>query len=577
MIDVRMFTVGPVQENCFIVREQGSDHAVVVDPGDEAERLIEALDALGIKTVEAILLTHTHFDHIGAVAPLARATGAPVYCPELETIVLANVMDYVPWPGFGPFESYDADHTVKGGESLELAGLTFDVLFTPGHSPGHVTYSVRDREALFSGDVLFQGSVGRVDLPGGDWPTLLKSIEMLTNSFSPETTVYPGHMGLTTLGARAGHQPLPARARSEPVIQAPRGTFDVLPDDAARREILEARAARILGAAGYRRIETPTFEATELFARGVGEATDIVQKEMYTFDDGGGRSLTLRPEGTAPVCRAYLEHGMHKLPQPVKLWYLSTFFRSEAPQRGRYRQFWQVGAEAIGSDAPETDAELIVLLADLLDSLGAREIRCRLASLGTPETRAEYREQLKAYLRANEDRLSAEVRERIDLNPMRAFDASDPRDARGDERRTEADGPARTRGCRALLARARAARPRRAHVRPRHHARARARLLHAHAVRVHQRRARRTVGRWGRRALRPPDRAARRAADPGLRVGRRRRADAAGQPRAAGAAGARRPVRRPGRSLARGAPRSCSARMRAVPDSRHSSSSRAAR
>ena len=207
MIDVRMFTVGPVQENCFIVREQGSDRAIVVDPGDEAERLIEALDALGIKTVDAILLTHTHFDHIGAVAPLARATGAPVYCPELETIVLANVMDYVPWPGFGPFESYDADHTVKGGESLELAGLTFDVLFTPGHSPGHVTYSVRDAEALFSGDVLFQGSVGRVDLPGGDWPTLLKSIETLTTSFSPETTVYPGHMGLTTLGHERATNP----------------------------------------------------------------------------------------------------------------------------------------------------------------------------------------------------------------------------------------------------------------------------------------------------------------------------------------------------------------------------------
>ncbi len=199
MIDVRMYTVGPVQENCFFVRKQGSDRAIVVDPGDEPDRLIEALDALGIKTVEAILLTHTHFDHIGAVAPLARATGAPVYCPELERIVLANIMDYVPWPGFGPFESYEADHTVKGGETLELADLTFDVLFTPGHSPGHVTYSVKDEDALFSGDVLFQGSVGRVDLPGGDWPTLLSSIETLTNRFPPGTIVYPGHMGLTTL------------------------------------------------------------------------------------------------------------------------------------------------------------------------------------------------------------------------------------------------------------------------------------------------------------------------------------------------------------------------------------------
>ena len=180
------------------------------------------------------------------------------------------------------------------------------------------------------------------------------------------------------------------------MIQAPKGTFDILPESAAQRKAVEAQAERILGAAGYRRIETPTFEATELFARGVGEATDIVQKEMYTFDDGAGRSLTLRPEGTAPVCRAYLEHGMHKLAQPVKLWYLSSFFRAEAPQRGRYRQFWQVGAEAIGSDAPETDAELIVLLADLLDALGVQHDRLRLSSLGTPATRAEYREELTA-------------------------------------------------------------------------------------------------------------------------------------------------------------------------------------
>ena len=178
------------------------------------------------------------------------------------------------------------------------------------------------------------------------------------------------------------------------MIQAPKGTFDVLPDDAARRELLERSARRILQGAGYRRIETPTFEATELFARGVGEATDIVQKEMYTFDDGGGRSLTLRPEGTAPVCRAYIEHGMHKLPQPVKLWYLSSFFRAEAPQRGRYRQFWQVGAEAIGSAAPEVDAELIVLLAELLEAMSVKGTRLSLASLGTPETRAEYREEL---------------------------------------------------------------------------------------------------------------------------------------------------------------------------------------
>jgi histidyl-tRNA synthetase len=210
------------------------------------------------------------------------------------------------------------------------------------------------------------------------------------------------------------------------VIQAPRGTFDILPESAARRKALEAQAEKILGAAGYRRIETPAFEATELFTRGVGESTDIVQKEMYTFDDGGGRSLTLRPEGTAPVCRAYLEHGMHKLAQPVKLWYLSSFFRAEAPQRGRYREFWQVGAEAIGSPTAETDAELIVLLADLLEATGVRGTRLHLSSLGTPATRAEYRDELRAYLHAHEDQLSEEVRNRIDLNPMRAFDSSDP-------------------------------------------------------------------------------------------------------------------------------------------------------
>ena len=199
MIDVRMFTVGPVQENCFIVREKDSGTALIVDPGEEADRLLKAVDELGIEKVEAILVTHTHFDHVGAVAPVARATGAPVYCPELEREVLANIMDYVPLPGFGPFESYEADHTVAGGETLELAGMKLDVLFTPGHSPGHVTYAIRDQRALFSGDVLFQGSVGRVDLPGGDWPTLLSSIQSLVDEFEPETVVYPGHMGITTL------------------------------------------------------------------------------------------------------------------------------------------------------------------------------------------------------------------------------------------------------------------------------------------------------------------------------------------------------------------------------------------
>ena len=208
-------------------------------------------------------------------------------------------------------------------------------------------------------------------------------------------------------------------------LTAPRGTFDILPEQAAVRAHLERVAAELLEGAGYGRIETPTFEATELFSRGVGEATDIVQKEMYSFDDGGGRSLTLRPEGTAPVCRAYVQYGMHKLAQPVRLYYLSSFFRAERPQAGRYRQFWQLGIEALGSDAPEVDAEAIVLLATILRRLGVAGLRLRLSSLGSPEARAEYREELAVYLRGHAERLAPAVRERIELNPLRAFDSSD--------------------------------------------------------------------------------------------------------------------------------------------------------
>jgi glyoxylase-like metal-dependent hydrolase (beta-lactamase superfamily II) len=218
-LDVRSFTVGPVQENCYIVSapdaspgEDGLRPAVIVDPGEEPERLLQAIAQLGVR-IGAILITHCHFDHIGAVAPLARATGAPVYCPEIERPLLVDVMSWVP-PGFGPFDSWVPEHTVSGGERLTLAGLQIDVVFTPGHSPGHMTYAIapadsagaRDR-SLLSGDVLFQGSVGRVDLPGGDWPTLERSIAGLLRSYSPETVVYPGHMGVTTLGRERDTNP----------------------------------------------------------------------------------------------------------------------------------------------------------------------------------------------------------------------------------------------------------------------------------------------------------------------------------------------------------------------------------
>ena len=206
-------------------------------------------------------------------------------------------------------------------------------------------------------------------------------------------------------------------------LQVPRGTQDVLPPDARRRVRLVEIAGEVLGRAGYEPMETPVFEDTEVFRRGVGESTDIVQKEMFTFEDKAGRSLTLRPEATAGICRAYIEHGMHKLPQPVKVWCAGPFFRHEAPQAGRYRQFTQIDAEALGSDDPSLDAELILLLAEVFERAGTGPSRVRLSSLGTPATRADYIDELRGYLRAREGELSEEVRGRLDQNPLRAFDA----------------------------------------------------------------------------------------------------------------------------------------------------------
>ncbi len=204
--------------------------------------------------------------------------------------------------------------------------------------------------------------------------------------------------------------------------RAPKGTYDLLPEEAAKRDAVVATAARVFAAYGYRHMVTPEFEETALFERGVGEATDIVRKEMYTFLDKGERSLTLRPEGTAPICRAYVEHGMHTWPQPVKVWYHCPMFRYERPQAGRYREHYQIGAEAIGSADPAVDAEVIALLAQIFAELGVEGVTLNMNSMGDRTCRPAYVELLRAYLGGREEELCGECRERIALNPLRTFD-----------------------------------------------------------------------------------------------------------------------------------------------------------
>jgi len=208
---------------------------------------------------------------------------------------------------------------------------------------------------------------------------------------------------------------------------APRGTRDVLPEESRLRQRVIDVARSAFERYGYSRIVTPTFEETEVFVRGVGTSTDVVRKEMYTFEDQGGRSLSLRPEGTAPVVRAFVQHGMHKTPLPVKLWYLAPMFRYEAPQAGRYREHWQIGAEAIGSDSPLLDAEVIALLGGIYRTLGVPGVSLRLGSMGDPESRGPYRDKLLAYLEQHRSALDADAQERMRLNPLRLFDTKDPR------------------------------------------------------------------------------------------------------------------------------------------------------
>lgn len=205
-------------------------------------------------------------------------------------------------------------------------------------------------------------------------------------------------------------------------IERPRGTHDVVPAEQPLWRRIVGEAERLCGLYGYRPIATPVFEDTALFERTSGSGSDVVQKEMYTFEDRSGRSLTLRPEATAPICRAYVEHGMHRLPQPVKLYTVGTMYRYSAPQRGRYREHWQLSVEALGSGHASLDAELIQLYHALLGRLGISEFRLELNSVGCRECRPAYLEKLRRWLAENEARLDPPTREKAATSPLRVFD-----------------------------------------------------------------------------------------------------------------------------------------------------------
>jgi histidyl-tRNA synthetase len=205
-------------------------------------------------------------------------------------------------------------------------------------------------------------------------------------------------------------------------LERPRGTHDVVPAEMPRWDHVTGEIERLCGLYGFRRIVTPVFEDTALFQRTSGSGSDVVQKEMYTFSDRSDRSLTLRPEGTAPICRAYVEHGMHREPQPVKLYTIASMYRYGAPGRGRYREHWQASVETLGSDDPAVDAELIQLYDTLLARLGVTRYHLELNSIGCRECRPAYLDALRAWLEANGDQLDQETRAKIGVSPLRVFD-----------------------------------------------------------------------------------------------------------------------------------------------------------
>ena len=428
-----MFTVGPLQENSYLVRAATAPTArCIVDPGDEAERLLGAIDDLGV-TLDAILLTHTPLrPHRRRRAGRPR-DGRAGLLPRARGRRCSRHHALRPVPGFGPFESWDAraDRRRRRAPASSPAS-TSTCIFTPGHSPGHVTYAIADEQRAVQRRRALPG-LRRARRPARRRLARRCCVDReAAGALRRRDAVYPGHMGLTTLGAERAHEPVPGRlARVCERAEAPgaaRHATTCCPSDAPTRRASRRPRARSSSRAGYRRIETPTFEATELFARGVGEATDIVQKEMYTFEDGGGRSLTLRPEGTAPVCRAYLEHGMHKLAAAGEA--LVPVERSSArrsPRPGATGSSGRSGPRRSAPTTPPSTPSRSCCCTRCCGELGGRATcACASASSARPRRAPTTASSCTAYLRAHEDQLSEEVAARIDLNPLRAFDADHP-------------------------------------------------------------------------------------------------------------------------------------------------------
>ena len=464
------FPAGAWGTNCYLVAPAAGEECVIIDPGHQAAQGVDDLVRKHRLKPVAVILTHGHIDHVASVVPVCGAHDVPAWIHPADRYMMSDpekaLGRSIGMPLMGEISVGEPDDVLElsDGAELKIAGLEFTVAHAPGHTKGSVTFRTPEVSGgaavppiLFSGDLLFAGSVGRTDLPGGDQAEMVESLGRVCLPLDDSTVVLSGHGPQTTIGQERATNPYLRDGRHRPqrrrrperdsatrnvtpadpmnTFQAPKGTYDLLPPDSAIFLAVRDAISAPLRNSGYGYIETPGFENVELFARGVGESTDIVTKEMYAFETKGGDRLALRPEGTASVLRAALEANLHKSGNlPVKLWYSGSYYRYERPQKGRYRHFSQVGAEAIGAEDPALDAELIILADQAYRSLGLRTFRILLNSLGDKTCRPVYRERLQGFLRGLD--LDEETRRRIEINPLRVLD-----DKRADVQRQLAGAP----------------------------------------------------------------------------------------------------------------------------------------